>query len=97
MCRHLAPLEKELHRLGIKETYRGQPWSENCREWVYFDCYLDIENLRIRLHIPDFVTHHRNDDQRSGTEEGFYCEKCKDGIMGYNRTFRNNPGITTIS
>ncbi len=85
MCEHLRPLEDELQRLGVKETYRGQPWSDNCREWVYFDCYLEIDTLRERLNLPDYVIHHCNDDQRSGTEEGFYCTQCHDAIVGLHR------------
>lgn len=90
MCEHLQPLEDELHRLGVKETYRGQPWSENCREWVYFDCYLDYESLHARLHLPDCVHFHHSDDPRSGAEEGFYCETCKDGIIGLHRSTYTN-------
>ena len=41
LCDHLKPLEAELKQSGIKEAYRGQAWSHNCREWVYFDCHLD--------------------------------------------------------
>lgn len=42
MCEHLIGLDKELKSLGIRETYRGQPWSENCREWAYYDCVLAL-------------------------------------------------------
>ena len=41
VCEHLYPLEQALLAAGIAETYRGQPWSRNCREWVYFDADLD--------------------------------------------------------
>jgi hypothetical protein len=41
-CEHLLPLEEALLAEGIRETSRGQAWSENCREWVYFDCRLDL-------------------------------------------------------
>ena len=30
-------MEQALIARGIRENYRGQPWSMNCREWVYFD------------------------------------------------------------
>jgi hypothetical protein len=82
ICEHLADLEKEIMTQGIKETYRGQAWGENCREWVYFDCYLHIKSLRKRFRFPDFIIHHTNDDTRSGLEEGFVCTQCNDGIMG---------------
>ena len=82
ICEHLAGLEKELKKLKIKETYRGQAWGENCREWVYFDCYLNTKKLRKRFRYPEYIRYHVNDDERSGLEEGFTCTLCNDGIMG---------------
>lgn len=84
MCEHLAELENELKSKGIKETYRGQPWSDNCREWVYYDCVLDAEKLKSRHNFPACVIISRNDDQRSGRELGFYCEQCHDAVMGFH-------------
>ena len=46
-CEHLRPLEQAIIGCGIRETFRGSAWSKNCREWVYFDCYLDIETIRV--------------------------------------------------
>jgi hypothetical protein len=40
-CEHLRPLEQAMIDAGMKETFRGQAWSNNCREWVYFDCFID--------------------------------------------------------
>ena len=88
MCEHLIQLEQELIQQKIKETFRGQAWSDNCREWVYYDCYFDIEKVRKRFSLPDFVKHYYNDDIKSGLEEGFICEKCKDAIIGLNSRFR---------
>lgn len=88
-CPHLAELEKDLLSAMIPVTYRGQAWGDNCREWVYFDCVLDVERLRVEYSLPDFVRHHENLDQRSGTESGLVCERCKDGVMGYLST--HNP------
>ena len=82
VCEHLAPLERELMDKRIPETYRGAAWGENTREWVYFNCVLDTEALRERFSFPAFVTVHQNSDPRSGTEHGFICQKCLDGIMG---------------
>jgi hypothetical protein len=67
-----------------KKTYRGQPWSANCREWVYYDCVLDVEKLKSRHDFATCVTVSRNDDQRSGREMGFYCEQCHDAVMGFH-------------
>lgn len=82
---HLDKLYKELRIKDIEITYRGQPWTDNCREWVYFDCYFDYEKLHARLEMSDCVIHHINDDPHSGLEEGFYCETCKDAIIGIHR------------
>lgn len=97
MCEHLSELENELKRLGITETCRGQVWTKNCREWAYFDCYLDIEKLRQRFHLPDFIKHHTNDDMKSGLEEGFVCELCNDAIMGLNWKFKKDDGKKIIT
>ena len=82
MCEHLSELELELKKRGIKETYRGEAWSKNAREWVYYDCILVLDKLRARFAFPDFVTDSVNNDERSGLESGFYCERCQDAIMG---------------
>lgn len=82
MCEHLTPLDNELRERKIKETYRGQPWSENTREWVYYDCVLVLDKIKQRYQFPDFITLHINDDNKSGMEAGFYCTVCLDGVMG---------------
>ena len=87
MCEHLISLDNELKGKEIKETFRGEAWSENAREWVYYDCVLNLEALRTRLHLPFCVKDHVNDDQRSGAESGFYCELCKDAVVGHHPMF----------
>jgi hypothetical protein len=82
VCQHLAKLEEALLKANVKETYRGQAWSNNCREWIYFDIVLQIESLSARLQLPSCVRIHENLDSKSGQERGFVCEICKDGIMG---------------
>ena len=82
VCAHLRPLEQELIAQGIPETFRGQPWSANCREWVYFDCVLDLAALRKRLALHYCVVEHVNDDPRTGREQGFKCTQHHDGIIG---------------
>jgi hypothetical protein len=82
MCEHLTNLETELHQAGIPETFRGQAWSRNCREWVYFNCYLDLASIRARLHLPACVADHVNEDEKSGRERGFVCQEHHDAIMG---------------
>lgn len=87
MCEHLIELDSELKATGIKETYRGKAWSDNCREWVYYDCVLDLEKIEQRHKFPSFVERHRNDDNKSGMEAGFVCNICKDAVMGVHPHF----------
>ena len=82
MCEHLIALDHALHAAGIKETFRGQAWTENCREWVYYDGILPLDELRIRFKLGPEIETHINTDPKSGTEAGFVCTLCHDGIMG---------------
>jgi hypothetical protein len=82
MCEHLQELEAELIRKGVPETFRGLAWSRNCREWVYFTCYLDLAAIRKRIILAPCVVDHLNDDPKSGTERGLCCEEHFDAIMG---------------
>lgn len=82
VCQHLSELELAIKTSGIAETHRGQVWSENCREWVYFDCLLDVRAIRESFHLDAVVSDHTNDDPRSGREAGLTCEDCNDAIMG---------------
>ena len=82
VCEHLASLEEALMESGAKVTYRGQAWTDNCREWVYFDVILDVDAVMERFHLPPFVRLHENTDPRSGLERGLECSMCKDAIMG---------------
>jgi hypothetical protein len=81
-CEHLRELEQALLDAGIAETYRGQAWSDNCREWVYFDCILDLRSLRKRFRLGEIVKDHDHRGTHDGCERGFYCSQCHDGIMG---------------
>jgi len=81
-CSHLQALEAELIAAGVRETYRGAAWSENCREWVYFDVVFDVPSVTSRMRFPPCVKVSENLDPRSGTERGFVCTECNDAIMG---------------
>jgi hypothetical protein len=87
MCEHLKELDQELKARRISETYRGQAWSDNCREWVYYDCILDLEKIKARYSFPEFVEIHFNNDPKSGTEAGFICTMCQDAVMGLHPDF----------
>ncbi len=82
VCEHLAALEKALLASGAKVTYRGQVWSMNCREWVYFDVILDTDAVQQRFQLAPCVKVHENRDAKSGQEKGFWCATCKDALMG---------------
>ena len=82
VCEHLAGLERELIAAGIPVTFRGRAWAENCREWVYFDCRLDLAALRARLALPECVREHEHLGTHDGHEAGFVCAACRDGVMG---------------
>ena len=90
MCEHLQSLEDYLKSKKIRETFRGQAWSDNCRDWVYFDCVLEPESLRTRFHLPSFVIRHENTDEISGTELGLVCTQCKDAIMGLHPNYSSS-------
>jgi hypothetical protein len=81
-CDHLIHLERELIARGFVETFRGQAWSHNAREWVYFDVCLDMPAVRERFAIPDFVADHEHLGTHDGQEAGFVCQVHQDGIMG---------------
>lgn len=82
VCEHLSALEQALIDRGFKETSRGQAWTRNCREWVYFDCVLDIDAVQGTFALPDCVRMHENLDCKSGTERGLECTICHDAVMG---------------
>ena len=54
----------------------------NCREWVYFDCYLDIVEIRKHFNFPDFVRDHYHRGTHDGQELGLVCSRCNDAIVG---------------
>ena len=93
MCEHLRQLEEELIGRGIAVTFRGQAWSRNCREWVYFSCYLDLAAVRARLALPACVVDHVNADPKSGEERGFVCTEHHDAVMGMPQPSRRHPTI----
>lgn len=82
VCEHLSALEQELLAREIEETFRGQAWSDKCREWVYFACVLDLPALRARLNFAPSVADHVHRGTHDGAEAGFVCNECNDAIMG---------------
>lgn len=66
-CQHLSVLEAELIAAGVKGTCRGAAWSENRREWVYFDVVFETAALASRMNFPPCVKVHENLDPKSDT------------------------------
>ncbi|MBN1512618.1 MAG: hypothetical protein JXB13_11445 [Phycisphaerae bacterium] len=81
-CEHLRAVEQAILEQGMHETFRGPAWSQNCREWVYFDCYLDLEAVRGRFKLADCVRDHSHRGTHDGQERGLVCQRCQDAIMG---------------
>lgn len=82
VCEHLVAIEHALIDSDAREIARGELWSRNCHEWVYFDVVLDIAALRQRFVLAECVELHENRDPRSGLERGFICMACHDAVMG---------------
>ncbi|MBZ5531413.1 MAG: hypothetical protein LAO20_08275 [Acidobacteriia bacterium] len=82
LCEHLRTLEEAMVAAGMRETWRGQAWSNNCREWVYFDCFIDTEAVRRNLSLAPCVIDHAHRGTHDGQERGLECSACHDGIMG---------------
>lgn len=97
MCIHLEQLEKYILAAGFKETFRGQPWTNNCHEWVYYSCVLDTKNLKEKLNLEFPVIVHDYFDPKAGSELGFVCTLCNDAIMGPHPKSNNTDGLDTIA
>ena len=82
MCEHLIELENELKLIDIKENSRGEAWSANCREWVYYDCYFNEESIRTRFKLPPTVKYYEYDGRTAGQECGFIDELTNDAVLG---------------
>ena len=82
LCEHLRELETAIQERGIEETYRGQAWGERCREWVYFDCRIDLARARERFKLAECIHDHEHFGTHDGQESGLVCSECNDAVMG---------------
>jgi len=82
VCEHLSALEEDLLAAGVAVTFRGQAWSNNCREWVYVDCFLDVPAIRTRFPLAACVQDHAHRGTHDGQERGLVCAACHDAIVG---------------
>lgn len=83
VCEHLTEVERELLAAGARVNSRGQAWSQNCREWVYFDCYIDTERTRVQFTLAPVVQDHTHRGTHDGSEHGLVCSVCHDALMGH--------------
>lgn len=91
-CEHLIKLEKALIDAGVEETYRGQSWSKNCREWVYFNCVLPLDDIRAQFDLDECVEDHEHRGTHSGSEAGLVCRIHHDAIMGLHPAVGGKAG-----
>jgi hypothetical protein len=96
MCEHLIELDNYIKSKNIKEIFRGQAWSENCREWVYYDCILNIDKLREKFNLDKCVEIHEYNEIKTANELGFYCSKCKDAVMGFSQNNNETNNKITV-
>lgn len=82
ICEHLAPMLHHLITEGRKIVSCGQPWSNNCHLWIYFDSVLDCEGLLGKFDGADAVEIHDHRGTHDGAERGLYCRVHHDGLMG---------------
>ena len=90
VCEHLSMVEKAILDAHIPVTFRGQAWSKNCREWVYFDAYLYTKRIIEEFHLSEFVIEHSHRGTHDGQEHGLVCTKCHDAIMGLHQPMGSN-------
>lgn len=93
VCEHLSDIETALAERGIGVTFRGRSWSVRCREWVYFDAYLDTDAIRDAYALPACVRDHTHRGTHDGQEHGLVCEQCHDALMGLPHRSSGKPAF----
>jgi hypothetical protein len=83
-CEHLMPVEAAIQAAGMRETFRGAAWSDNCREWVCFDCYLPTQLLLDVFQLPPCIKIRSHLGTHDGQEHGLVCCEHHDALMGHH-------------
>src|SRR5437764_486899 len=91
LCEHLHLVEQAMAAAGIRETFRGRAWSDNCREWVYFDCYLELAAIRKQFAMAACVEDHIHRGTHDGSERGLVCHEHWDAVMGVYEAQPSTP------
>lgn len=87
-CEHLAPLERELSRIGVELGEAMQsPYGSEWGDWFPVNCTFDGEMLRARLELPEFINYEEYDGRVAGSDATFYCKTCNRAIMGLHRRY----------
>ena len=82
-CVHLAPLEAELERRGVKiGEPRPSPYGPEWGLWSEVNCTFDAGALRKRLGLPDFIRFEEYDGRVAGSDATVYCPRCRRALMG---------------
>jgi hypothetical protein len=83
VCEHLLEAQKYVRSQGVAVSDVLSPWSENCRNWVYFvGVVLDAEALKKRFSLPQCVVVHSHLGTHDGAEQGLVCSVHHDALMG---------------
>ena len=91
VCEHLRQLEEELIAASVPERFRGKAWSRNCREWVYFDCYLDRGSIRRRIQFDARVADHELLGCHEGRRRGSNVRSAKTRSWAFTRPTSTKP------
>jgi hypothetical protein len=96
VCEHLKDVEAAMLAQNLRATFRGQAWSNNCREWVYFDAWLDNAAIRSSFTLAPCVQDHSHRGTHDGQESGLVCETCHDALMGYLQPVAGKPSFPGV-
>jgi hypothetical protein len=81
-CEHLSGVHDAARMAGARVVSRGQAWTGQRGEWVYFDCRFSRPSLEARLDLARVVEWHEHRGTHDGSEAGFVCRSCEAGVMG---------------
>ncbi|KAA3633795.1 MAG: hypothetical protein DWQ02_12580 [Bacteroidetes bacterium] len=78
----IRQIAEHLYDQGISITFFGKAWSGCTNNWIYFDTYLDLDDLKSRFNLDENLEVHENRDPKSGLERGFIDKVTGEAIMG---------------
>ncbi len=78
----IRKIAEYLYDQGISITFFGKAWSGCTNNWIYFDTYLDLADLKNRFNLNEDLEVHENRDPKSGLEKGFIDKVTGEAVMG---------------